>query len=363
MSAATSGPPGFLPLIYMAAFALPLAAALVLTPLAGRVASRVGLMDVPGGHRAHQHATPLMGGLAVAGALLLVGVAAGGADGKLLTVLVCGLLLAGVGLVDDRRGVHPGVRILVEAGAGTALWLVGVRGGIGGPAWIDVSLTILWVVAVVNAFNMVDNHDGVASSLALASALGIAAIAVLAGDFLVGTFALAIVGSSLGFLRHNRPPATIFLGDAGSMLLGFLVAALVLAVDLPTGAIVPRAAVTLLLVAVPLADLTLVIVARTLGRRPVWVGGTDHTTHRFATHGWTSEQIVTRIFLAQMLCGAVAFVVARGSVLAAATALVALAAAGVAFLVVAVRMPHPERRAPVAVRRTARLQAAQTSAR
>ena len=181
---------------YALAFCVPLAATLMLTPLAARLAHRFDVLDHPVDHKTHRETTPYLGGLAVAIGLLLVAAFAGGASGELMTVLLGALVLAGVGLVDDVRGLSPLIRLAFE------------------------------VVAVTNAMSFIDNMDGLAASVAVASTFGVAAIAASNGDYLVASFALAVAGACLGFLRYNAPPARIFLGDAGSMLLGFLIAAL-----------------------------------------------------------------------------------------------------------------------------------------
>ena len=211
---------------YLIAFLIPLVATLILTPMAGRLAGRFELMDRPGGHKTHLGATPYLGGVAVAGGLLLVGWLSAGASGQLLVVVGGALVLGFVGLLDDVQPVSPWIRLAYQVVAAIALWLVGVRAGVFDATWIDLPITVLWVVAVTNAFNFIDNMDGIAAGVAIASALGIAAIAGYNGDYLVTSLALATAGAALGFLRYNIPPAKIFLGDAGSMLLGFMVAAL-----------------------------------------------------------------------------------------------------------------------------------------
>ena len=125
--------------------------------------------------------------------------------------------------------------------------------------------------------------------------LGVAAVSASSGYYLVAAFSLAVAGACLGFLWHNKPPATIFLGDAGSMFLGLLVAALTLKVDLPQGTWSSRVVVVALLAAVPLFDLTLVVSARLLDRRPVMLGSTDHTTHRLRFRGWSKPRVVVAI--------------------------------------------------------------------
>ena len=134
-------------------------------------------MDRPGGHKTHLGATPYLGGVAVAGGLLLVGWLSAGASGQLLVVVGGALVLGFVGLLDDVQPVSPWIRLAYQVVAAIALWLVGVRAGVFDATWIDLPITVLWVVAVTNAFNFIDNMDGIAAGVAIASALGIAAIA------------------------------------------------------------------------------------------------------------------------------------------------------------------------------------------
>ena len=296
---------------YALAFVMPLLATLALTPVAARLARRFNVMDDPGGHKTHREATPYLGGLAVGAGLLVIAAFTGGTNGELLTVLLGALVLATVGLVDDIRGLSPVVRLAFEALAALALWVAGIRAGVLHTPWIDLPVTVLWVVAVTNAVNFTDNMDGIAASVAAASTLGVATIAGSNGDYLVAAFALAVAGACVGFLRYNLPPARIFLGDAGSMLLGFLIAALTVKVDLPVGAAAPRVLSTVLLTGVPLFDLTLVVVDRLRGGRPVYRGGTDHVSHRLAARGVPRMRIVLIAAGAQTACSVLAFVVYR----------------------------------------------------
>ena len=296
---------------YGAAFLVPLVAALVLTPLAGKLARRLGVMDDPGGHKTHGESTPYLGGVAVAIGMLAVAAVAGGASGQLLTILIAATVLGFLGLIDDVQNVPPILRLAYEATAGVALWLVGVRAGIFHVAAFDLPLTVLWVVVVTNAFNFIDNTDGVAAGVTAASTLGIGAIAASNGDYLVASLALAVAGASLGFLRYNFPPAKIFLGDAGSMFLGFLVAALILQIDLPVGPGLSRALDSVLLAGVPLFDLTLVVTARIREGRPIWQGGADHSAHRLSRQGRSKRAVVYLTGLVQLGLSAAAFVVFR----------------------------------------------------
>jgi UDP-GlcNAc:undecaprenyl-phosphate GlcNAc-1-phosphate transferase len=307
---------------YSLAFLIPFIASVVLTPLAGRLARRFDVMDRPGGHKTHVEATPYLGGVALALGMVAIAALTGGSDGKLLTVVACAGVLGAVGLIDDIRTISPFVRLAYEGVAGVALWLVGIRAGVWDVPAVDLALTVGWVIAVTNAFNFIDNMDGVASGVAAACGIGIAAISGSNGDFLVASLALAVAGASLGFLRYNFPPASIFLGDAGSLLLGFLVAALVLQVDLPVSPGLPRAVAVALMTGVPLFDLTLVVAARIRERRPLWQGGSDHSAHRLSRGGRSGREVVVIAAAVQLACSGGAYALYRRStpvVLAVAT--------------------------------------------
>lgn len=348
--------------LYLLSFGASLGAALVLTPLAARAAHRVGALDEPVGHKTHTTITPYLGGTAVMLVLVVVGAASNAANPnqQLLTILGGAAVLTTTGLIDDLGGgLPPLIRLGLEAAAGLALWLVGVQAGVFAVDGLDLVVTVTWVVAVVNAYNMTDNMDGLAGGVASASALGIAFVTASQGDYLVASFAFAVAGASLGFLRSNFPPARIFLGDAGSMLLGFLIAALTLHLDLTTTYPWTRLTVIALLAFVPMTDLTVVVVARLLGRRPVFLGGTDHTSHRLAHRGLSRRGVALLIPGVQLAFSAIAVVVA---VVDAEALTNAVMVAGVAIwlttLIVLLRLPHPmpdrvvsvTRGGPVAVR-------------
>ncbi|MEX0753627.1 MAG: MraY family glycosyltransferase [Actinomycetota bacterium] len=339
------------PLRYLLAFGLTFVGALVLTPFAARLAHRTGTISRPRDDRFHRHATPYLGGLAIAGGLVLTGAITTGIEAQIVTILVAGLALGLLGLLDDVRSVGPIVKLTVEAGAGLALWFAGVRAGFFGVEALDAAVTVLWIVAVSNAINLLDNMDGIAPGVVAISALGFFAIAASEGDYLVGALALGVAGASLGFLRYNFPPAKIFLGDAGSLMIGFLLAALGLKLDLVGPDVVVRAVIPALLLAVPLFDMLLVIVARTRDGRPVYQGGTDHAAHRLSARGFSPRGVALTAFAVQLVCSALAFVLYRASdPIVLAASLVTAAAALVAWsmflrmegVVPGLRPTHPE---------------------
>ena len=333
---------------YVLAFAFPLVTALALTPLAGRLARRLGILDHPQGHKMHKQVTPYLGGLAVGGGLLLVAMITAGTSAQLLVILLGALAMASLGLADDWRGVGPRSKLVVEAAAAVALWLAGARGGVLGPDALHLVVTVLWVLAVTNALNMLDNMDGVAPGVAAVSALGFFAIAAARGDYLVASLALAVAGASLGFLRYNFPPARIFLGDAGSLMLGFLLAALGLKLDLVgVTSVIRGALIPFLLLAVPLLDMALVVTARVQERRPVHIGGTDHTAHRLNEQGLAPRQIALAAYFVQAICCELALVLYEAPhrvVVVAGIGIATLASAG---LVVVLRLDPPTQEAEI----------------
>ena len=329
---------------YLLAFGLPLLAALALTPLFSRLAQRLGILDHPQKHKVHEHATPYLGGLAVAGGLLIVATVTAGTSAQLLIIVVGAGAMAALGFADDWRHVGPVVKLLVETAAAVALWLAGARAGLFGPDVVHLALTILWVVAITNAVNMLDNMDGVVPGVAAVSALGFFSIAAVRGDYLVASLALAIAGASFGFLRYNFPPARIFLGDAGSLMLGFLLAALGLKLDLVgvTG-IVRGALIPFLLLAVPIFDMSMVITARLRERRPVYLGGTDHTAHRFAHRGVSPRRIALAAYLIQAVACELAFILLEAPAEIVLMAGVVIAVLALAWLVAVLHLEPPIR--------------------
>ncbi len=323
---------------YVAAFAAPCAAVLLLTPVAGRLARRWAMLDHPASHKAHAQATPYLGGVAVAAGLILVGSFAADASGQLLTILLCAVAISAMGLVDDWRTVRPSVKLIVESAAGAALWGAGIRAGLFGVPALDFVLTLTWVIVVTNAVNILDNMDGVASGVVVLSATGLFAIAAKQGDYLVASMALAVAGACMGFLPHNYPPARIFLGDAGSLLLGFLLASLGLKLDLLGANGLIRSSVAVLIVAVPLFDMLLVVISRTRAGRPVYVGGTDHSAHRLSSLGWSDRRVAWALYATQGIFALSAVWVTRLETVAIIPLISLGAALGLAVLLILLRI-------------------------
>jgi UDP-GlcNAc:undecaprenyl-phosphate/decaprenyl-phosphate GlcNAc-1-phosphate transferase len=330
------------------AFALSLVAALVFVPVAMRVAVRSGFVDVPGGYKGHERATPYLGGAAV---VLAIGVALfvfGAATSRFGALLIWAVVLFVVGTVDDKRNLNPLTRLAIEVVAALALWNYGLGWAVFGNDVLDIALTVLWVVGLVNAFNLMDNMDGAASTVAGVCATGVAALGVLYGDTALAVIGVTVTGACLGFLRYNLcKPARIFLGDGGSMPLGFIVAGCVMAAP-GTQAFGWSALLALTpMVGLPILDTTLVVISRRRGGRPILSGGRDHLTHRLKAMLGSGRLVVLSLAAAQaLLCMTSVGVSQLGSVVAL-TAALALTAAG-AFAIFVLETPGRGRLALVA---------------
>jgi UDP-GlcNAc:undecaprenyl-phosphate/decaprenyl-phosphate GlcNAc-1-phosphate transferase len=256
--------------------------AIAVTPLAIRIAARTGFLDHPVGYKEHPRATPYLGGAAVfagflAGALVYGAVG----DSRLTPIFVGAAFLWLVGTIDDRLLLRPRIRVLSVVLAGAMLWYGDLGWTLFASDLANLALTALWVLGIVNAFNLMDNLDGAAASVAAVSAAGIALVAAYEGPEVVTALSVAVCGACIGFLHFNLTrPARIFLGDGGSMLLGFLVAALAVTVWRLNGMAGTAFLPAILLAGLPIFDMTLVIVSRLRRGAPVYKGGVDHTTHR-----------------------------------------------------------------------------------
>jgi UDP-GlcNAc:undecaprenyl-phosphate GlcNAc-1-phosphate transferase len=293
--------------------ALPVAA-LTLWALLRAPAARSLLVARPTGERWHDRATPTFGGVGiacglVAGVALAVAVGAVDASWQLAGILAgCGLLFA-AGLLDDVRHLSPLAKLVAQfAAAGVAI-AAGLRVELVTNDVLAAAIALFWLVGITNAFNLLDNMDGLAATLATVACFYFAIDATTAHpNDLVLVLALSLAFACLGFLPFNLRPgdrARVFMGDGGSQLLGFLLAALGLAASWTTaGTTVATMLLPLLVLAIPILDTTLVTVRRLAERRPVTQGGKDHTSHRLVYYGLSETKAVALLALIAVALGA-----------------------------------------------------------
>ena len=251
------------------------------TPYAIVVADRLRFYDKPIGYKGHARPTPYLGGAAVMAGFIVALLLTAGHWGRTVPLVGGVALLWAVGTIDDRRTVRPAWRVLVELALAWMVWASGLGWHLHMGGGGDLALTCLWVLAVVNAFNLFDNMDGTASAMALVACAGIALLGILHGHTWSPVAAVALAGACLGFLPRNMArPARIFLGDGGSMPLGFAVAVLAMRAAVISAPTWKSLVVALLLVGVPVLDTSLVIVSRRRRGVSILKGGQDHLTHR-----------------------------------------------------------------------------------
>lgn len=277
----------------------------VLSVALGRYALRHGLIDWPDVRKAHTRPTPYLGGVAIAvGTLASAAVAISGWDRRITVVVLAGVVVALVGLFDDLRPTHPAFRLVVEGAAATAVVVAGGRIGLFGH-WLDPVVTVAWIVVLTNSYNLLDNMDGVAAAVAVGSACLIAAAAYLEGQSNLALLLMSLSAACLGFLVHNWAPARMFMGDAGSLFIGFLLATAAVMVRVPGGP-TARPAELFLFTFVATVDTCLVVIARPRAGLSCFTAGTDHASHRLRTMGLTVRQVGLALFavaVAAGLCG------------------------------------------------------------
>jgi UDP-GlcNAc:undecaprenyl-phosphate GlcNAc-1-phosphate transferase len=331
----------------------------VLCGLARRFASQLGFLDRPGGHKGHRLPVPLGGGIAiwlatvftVGSGLLLVASAganlpaplarhAGGAllrSGELVRIIVMGTLIMLMGLTDDRRPLNWRIRLGFQVLCAAALAATGIRITLFGPfthPLLGGIVTVLWIVGLTNAFNMLDNMDGLAASVGLIAALLFSAGQIAVGTLFAPAVLLIVVGALLGFLVHNFPPARLYMGDAGSNFLGFLLGSMTVVGTFTRELYSPFSVLApLLVMAVPLYDMTSVVLIRLREGRSPFQADRRHFSHRLVARGLTPLQAVLTIDLVTLASGLGALLLHR---LDAAGAVVVLAQTACLLGVVAI---------------------------
>jgi UDP-GlcNAc:undecaprenyl-phosphate GlcNAc-1-phosphate transferase len=311
-----------------------LALCLALAPVSRFLARRWGVLDAPGPRKVHDTPTPRMGGLAVFlsfTTIVLLGykvapaLAArpevqawfGGAftflqeaprvQAKLLALLFGATLAFGVGLADDILGPRfpVGVKAAGQLLAALVLLAADIRISFLPADWMNALVTLLWVVGITNAFNLLDNMDGLSAGVALVASAVLLINAWFLGEFFISLVLVAFMGSLLGFLRYNWNPASIFLGDCGSLFIGYVLASLTLLeryVSHASSSYFPIL-MPVLVLAVPLLDTGTVVVIRLREGRPIYVGDRRHLSHRLVALGLSPKAAVLVIYLITFCLG------------------------------------------------------------
>ncbi|MFZ4629771.1 MAG: glycosyltransferase family 4 protein, partial [Blastocatellia bacterium] len=270
---------------------------LVLTWVVRQVARRYGMLAYPRGDRWHDRPTALMGGIAIAAAFLLGLTLFLPADLAVRRLVAGGLLLFLVGLIDDLVQIKPYIKLAAQLVASSGLVFSGLVLTWTQIPLLDSGITLLWLIGITNAINMLDNMDGLAAGTTLIATVGLAVTFALHGQSDEMVVALVLAGALVGFLVFNFHPASIFMGDCGSLFLGFTIAGIALwsnAAETKNLLVVFTTPVLILLL--PIFDTTIVTIGRYLHGRSVAQGGKDHTSHRLVALGMSDRQAVLLLY-------------------------------------------------------------------
>lgn len=305
------------------------------TPLAKWAAHRTGVISVPRARDVHATPVPLLGGAAIYAAFVLALLFFGDRFyvRELVGILLGATLISLFGLIDDRWGISSGVKMIGQLLAAIVLILGGTQALLFPEyPWLNWAVTLFWVVGITNALNFLDNMDGLSGGVATIAASFLLLLALMNDppQVLVASMAAALVGACVGFLRYNWNPASVFMGDTGSLFLGFILAALAIKVDFPFN--VPQVTwmVPIVVLLVPIFDTTLVVVSR-LRRRvnPFNTPGKDHLSHRLVALGMNKRESVLTIYIICGTCGMVGTYLTRANLAEAYAVAGILAVVGV----------------------------------
>ena len=294
---------------YLAVFILSFILVGALTPIMRKVAVKNNIFDLPNtSHKSHTLPTPYLGGIAIMLGVVLVSLLAVlfstnvlGNLKLLLSVLIPALLLGLIGLWDDLKSLPAYPRLFAQSVVGVCVSIILITTGtVGNPTGsivLDVLLTVIWIVGICNSINFFDNMDGGAAGAVAFSSLGLAFLAWNLGQSLLVGLALVTAGATFGFLIWNKSPAKIYMGDAGALFLGVLLATLAIRLDPITQSRAISLSIPLLLLALPILDTTTVVISRLRSGVSIFQGGQDHLSHRLVNIGLTRKSAVIVLWL------------------------------------------------------------------
>jgi UDP-GlcNAc:undecaprenyl-phosphate GlcNAc-1-phosphate transferase len=303
------------------------------TPLARYIAPRLGMMDEPSARKVHFRPIPRLGGLAIFGAVMLALVLIEDKRNfdQFVSILFAASWMSFLGLWDDRWGLRPIFKLIGQTLGALLLVLYGIQVALPLlPPWANIIVTLVWLVGVTNAFNLLDNMDGLSGGVAAIAAAFFLLMSSFSGQYLVGALSAAVLGACIGFLLYNFNPASIFMGDSGSLFLGFMLASIGIKLRFPDNVTFVTWMIPPLVLGLPLFDTALVTISRLRrGLNPLTTPGKDHVSHRLVATGMTQRETVLTLYLVAGTLGVIAIFVTQASIIEGyiASGGVALAAA------------------------------------
>lgn len=278
--------------------------ALVFVPLAMKLAYKIGAVDKPNARKVHTKIMPRMGGLGIYLAYIIVVLATQKMNMQLAGLLLGSTILVVLGIFDDMKDLNAKFKLLIQILAAVIVMAFGVRIEFmtnvfgGGAIYLDIlslPITLLWIVGITNAINLIDGLDGLAGGIATIAALSMAVVGWIYGQYLMASMAIILAGATMGFLRYNFHPAKVFMGDTGSLFLGFNLSVLAIMGVAKSVTFISLAAPVLVL-GVPIFDTFFAILRRKMNHKPIFAADKDHLHHRLLGMGFSHRKTVLIIY-------------------------------------------------------------------
>ncbi len=308
---------------------------LALTPVAIKLARKLNIVDIPNQRKVHTTPTPRMGGIAIYAGFVLGTLALAVYTRQVAALLIAVTIVMFTGLVDDIKGISPKVKLLGQIIASLVLVQAGFyvefitnpfTGGIISLGWWGIPITVLWLTGISNTINLIDGLDGLASGVSVIAAAATAIVCLAQGEVLSAALAGVVAGAACGFLPWNFHPAKTFMGDCGSLTLGFLLGALAL-MGLSKGATVISVFIPFIILGVPIFDTFFAIIRRLFLKKHIFEADKMHLHHSLLSLGMSHRQTVLTIYALALIMGLAAVLMA---VLTSSQAVIVLALVTVA---------------------------------
>ncbi|MEN6412131.1 MAG: MraY family glycosyltransferase [Veillonellales bacterium] len=289
---------------YVVTFTIALAVAYFITPEIKKLAEKAGAMDAPDARKVHTKPIPRMGGLAIYAGFVIAVLASVHMSREILGLLTGGTIILIVGIIDDLKQLSPKVKLMGQIIAAAVLilfdiridWLTNPFGDMIYVEYFSIPLTILWVVGLTNTVNLIDGLDGLAAGVSTIASITILLVALQQNFWMVVILSAALAGSAMGFLQHNFNPAKIFMGDTGSMFLGYMLAAVSV-----IGAVKSAATIALIVpivaLGLPIMDTAFAIIRRYMSGKPIFKPDKGHLHHRLLEMGLTQKEAVLLMYV------------------------------------------------------------------
>lgn len=291
-------------LCFTVAFGVSLAS----TPFVSVIAHKIGAIDVPDARRVHTHPIPRMGGLAIFYGFLIALLCFSVVDTQMRGIIIGALIIVALGIVDDVKQLGAKIKFVIQIVVAAIVVWHGAKiqyisvptfineSGLLMLGWASIPVTMLWIVGVTNAVNLIDGLDGLAVGVSSIATFSLFFIAILAGEMQVAIIAAALAGGCLGFLPYNFNPAKIFMGDTGSTFLGYMLSIICIE-GLFKGYVVISFVIPFLILGLPIFDTAFAIVRRAWNKKPIMAPDRGHLHHKLMDMGFSQKQTVAILYI------------------------------------------------------------------